>query len=282
MMHRAIALLLGACLAWAVPAHAQQRVVTLGGSVTEIVYALGQGSRVVGDDLSSLYPEAATKVPRVGYYRAVPAEGVLALDPDLVLASEQAGPPEAMHRLSSVGVRVETVSDQPSVQSLHARIEHIARVLGAEAAGRELAESVDRELRAVQALPASNARALLIMNRTGTPQGAGGGTAAALVLQLAGLTNVLQDQRGYKPLSAEAMGALRPQVLVVTSASLKASGGLEKLRAMPGVAGTPAASCIVVMDDLLALGTGPRLPQAVRQLKETDCVAGQGARGGQA
>lgn len=279
MTHRATALLLGACLAWAVPAQAQQRVVTLGGSVTEIVYALGQGSRVVGDDLSSLYPEAATQVPRVGYYRAVPAEGVLALDPDLVLASEQAGPPEAMRRLSSVGVRVETVSDQPSVQSLHARIEHIARVLGAEAAGRELTESVDRELRAVQALPASNARALLIMNRTGTPQGAGGGTAAALVLQLAGLRNVLQDQRGYKPLSAEAMGALRPQVLVVTSASLKASGGLEKLRAMPGVAGTPAASCIVVMDDLLALGTGPRLPQAVRQLKETDCVAGQGARG---
>ncbi len=277
MMHRATALLLGACLAWSAQAHAQERVVTLGGSVTEIVYALGQGKRVVGDDLSSLYPEAATKVPRVGYYRAVPVEGVLALQPDLVLASEQAGPPDAIQRLSTVGVKVEVVSDKPSVQSLHARIEHIARLLGAEAAGRQLVESVDHGLEAAQALPASGARALLIMNRTGTPQGAGAGTAAGLLLELAGLRNVLHDQQGYKPLSAEAFSALAPQVLVVTSASLAASGGLQKLRAMPGLAGTPAASCIVVMDDLLALGTGPRLPQAVRQLKETDCVAGQGA-----
>src|SRR5690606_30267932 len=88
-----------------------QRVVTLGGTVTEIVYALDQGDRLVGDDQSSLYPEAATKLPRVGYYRAVPVEGVLALRPDLVLASEQAGPPEALARLKEVGIPVEIISD---------------------------------------------------------------------------------------------------------------------------------------------------------------------------
>jgi len=276
-MHRLLAVLLAAIAwTWTGPAAAQTRVVTLGGSVTEIVYALEQGDRLVGDDLSSLYPEAATRLPRVGYYRAVPVEGVLALKPDLVLASEQAGPPDAMQRLAQVGLRVQTVSDQPSVQSLRTRIEQIAQALGAQDAGRRLAASVDDELRAVQALPASNARALLVMNRTGTPQGAGGGTAAALVLQLAGLRNVLDGQQGYKPLSAESIGALAPQVIVVTEASLQATGGMDKLRALPGLAGTPAAAngCIVVMDDLLALGTGPRLPQAVRQLKETACVAG--------
>ncbi|WP_233161631.1 MULTISPECIES: hemin ABC transporter substrate-binding protein [unclassified Achromobacter] len=292
MMYRATALLLAACLVGSqaataqpqsrpqaqAPAPAAQRVVSLGGTVTEIVYALGQGNRLVGDDLSSLYPDAATKLPRVGYYRATPVEGVLALKPDLVLASEQAGPPSTIKQLASVGVRVETVSDQPSVQSLHKRISQIAQVLGTEAAGKQLIESVDRDLQAAQALPATHARALLIMNRTGTPQGAGGGTAAGLVLRLAGLHNVLQDQQGYKSLSAEAFSALAPRVLVVTSTSVEASGGLDKLRAMPGIAGTPAAECIVVMDDLLALGTGPRLGQAVRQLKETDCVARQGSQ----
>jgi len=270
------ALLLAGCAAGSGTAAAQVRVVTLGGSVTEIVYALGQGDRLVGDDLSSLYPEAATQLPRVGYYRAVPVEGVLALKPDLVLASEQAGPPDAIRRLGEVGVRVRTVSDQPTVQSLHRRITEIAQALGAADAGQRLAASVDQELRAVQALPASGASALLIMNRTGTPLGAGADTAAALVLRLAGLRNVLDSQQGYKPLSAEAIGALAPQVVVVTQASVAASGGLDKLRALPGLAGTPAAAndCFVVMDDLLALGTGPRLPQAVRQLKETACVAG--------
>ena len=108
------------------PERVAARVVTLGGSVTEIVYQLGQGGKLVGDDLSSLYPEAATKLPRVGYYRAVPVEGVLALKPDLVLASEQAGPPDALKRLGDVGVRIVTVPDAPSVDSLKARIRNIA------------------------------------------------------------------------------------------------------------------------------------------------------------
>jgi len=254
-----------------------QRVVTLGGTVTEIVYALDQGDRLVGDDQSSLYPEAATKLPRVGYYRAVPVEGVLALRPDLVLASEQAGPPEALARLKDVGVPVEIISDTPSVQSLNERILQIAKALDVPARGEQLAEAVAAALREAQALPVSHARAVLLMNRTGTPQGAGSDTAASLVLELSGLVNVLADQHGYKPISAEALSALAPQVIVIPRLSLEAAGGMTQLRATPGIAATPAAinHCIVVMDDLLALGTGPRLPQAITALKETACVARQ-------
>ena len=257
---------------------AAQRVVTLGGTVTEIVYALDQGDRLVGDDQSSLYPEAATKLPRIGYYRAVPVEGVLALSPDLVLASEQSGPPTALARLKEVGVRTEIISDKPSVQSLHERISQIGKALGVPERGDQLNRSVKAALSEAQALPESHARAILLMNRTGTPLGAGSNTAAGLVLELSGLVNVLADQQGYKPISAEALSALAPQVIVVPRMSLDAVGGLEKLRSMPGIASTPAAAndCIVVMDDLLALGTGPRLPQAIRTLKETACVTRQG------
>ncbi|CAM3956532.1 heme/hemin ABC transporter substrate-binding protein [Bordetella muralis] len=260
------------------PPSAAQRVVTLGGTVTEIVYALDQGDRLVGDDQSSLYPEAATKLPRVGYYRAVPVEGVLALNPDLVLASEQSGPPTALARLKEVGVPLEIISDKPSVQSLNDRILQIGKALGVPERGKQLATSVATALSDAQALPESHARAVLLMNRTGTPLGAGSDTAAALVLELSGLVNVLADQQGYKPISAEALGALAPQVIVVPRMSLEAAGGMEKFRTTPGIAATPAATnhCIVVMDDLLALGTGPRLPQAIRTLKETACVARQG------
>ncbi|GAB1576334.1 hemin ABC transporter substrate-binding protein [Bordetella petrii] len=273
-----LALLAAACAAWPARAEPAARVVALGGTVTEIVYALGQGDRLAGSDLSSLYPEAATRLPRVGYYRAVPVEGVLALRPDLVLASDQAGPPAALARLREVGVRVAVVSDQPSVQSLDERIRQIAHALDVPERGEQLAASVAAALAEARVLPASQARAVLIMNRTGTPLGAGSDTAASLVLELSGLVNVLAGQQGYKPLSAEALSALAPQVIVVPRMSLEAAGGMDKLRAMPGVANTPAAAngCIVVMDDLLALGTGPRLPQAIRTLKETDCVARQG------
>ncbi|WP_373980225.1 ABC transporter substrate-binding protein [Achromobacter sp. JD417] len=251
------------------PERVATRVVTLGGSVTEIVYQLGQGGKLVGDDLSSLYPEAATKLPRVGYYRAVPVEGVLALKPDLVLASEQAGPPDALKRLGDVGVRIVTVPDAPSVDSLKARIRNIAEALDVAPAGDALVTEITRDLKAVEAIPATGARAILVINRTGTLQGAGGGTAANEVMTMAGLANVLKDQHGYKPLSAEAVSALAPEIIVVTRTSLEASGGVDKLLALPGLASTPAAARkrVIVMDDLLLLGMGPRLPLALTELK---------------
>ncbi|KGD94151.1 hemin ABC transporter substrate-binding protein [Achromobacter sp. RTa] len=264
-----LAVAFGWALAAAAHAAPPERVVTLGGSVTEIVYRLGQGERLVGDDLSSLYPEAATKLPRIGYYRSVPVEGVLALKPDLVLASEQAGPPDALKRLGEVGVRVVTVPDSPSVDSLKARIRNIAEALGAAAEGERLVEGIERDLKKVEAIPVTHARAILLINRTGALQGAGRGTAANEVMTMAGLVNVLKDQQGYKPVSAEAVSALAPEVIVVTKTSLEASGGTEKLLAMPGIASAPAAARkrVIVMDDLLLLGMGPRLPQALTELK---------------
>jgi len=269
-MKKWLAMAAGWAIALSAHAAPPARVVTLGGSVTEIVYQLGQGDKLVGDDLSSLYPEAATKLPRVGYYRSVPVEGVLSLKPDLVLASEQAGPPDALKRLADVGVRVVTVSDAPSVDSLKSRIRGIADALGVAQAGERMVDDVTRELARAEAVPATRARALLLINRTGSPQGAGRDTAANEVMHLAGLVNVLQDQHGYKPLSAEAMGALAPDLIIVTQASLDAGGGMDAFLRMPGIASTQAAAKrrVVVMDDLLILGMGPRLPLALTQLKQ--------------
>lgn len=277
-MKRLLGVVLGACLS--LSAQAAERVVTLGGSVTEIVYALGQGNKLVGDDLSSLYPAEATRLPRVGYYRAVPLEGVLALRPDLVLASEQSGPPDVLERLAKAGVKVVMVSDAPSVQSLETRIKQVADTLGVPQAGADLIAETQQGLKAAEALPASGASAALLLNRTGTPQGAGGGTAADLIMQLAGLKNVLHAQSGYKPVSAEGIGALAPKVIIVTEASAVASGGVAKLAQQPGLSSTPAAqrNCIVVMDDLLALGTGPRLGEAITFLKQTPCIRDAAAR----
>ncbi|MDR7947668.1 heme/hemin ABC transporter substrate-binding protein [Achromobacter aegrifaciens] len=269
-MKKWLAMAAGWAIALGAYAAPPARVVTLGGTVTEIVYQLGQGDKLVGDDLSSLYPEAATKLPRAGYYRSVPVEGVLSLKPDLVLASEQAGPPDALKRLADVGVRVVTVSDAPSVDSLKSRIRSIADALGVAPAGERMVEDVTRELARAEAVPATRARALLLINRTGSPQGAGRDTAANEVMHLAGLVNVLQDQHGYKPLSAEAMGALAPDLIIVTQASLDAGGGMDAFLRMPGIASTQAAAKrrVVVMDDLLILGMGPRLPLALTQLKQ--------------
>ncbi|WP_159070534.1 ABC transporter substrate-binding protein, partial [Achromobacter xylosoxidans] len=145
-----------------------------------------------------------------------------------------------------------------------------AAALDVAPAGEQMVRDVTGELAKAEAMPATRARALLLINRSGAPQGAGRGTAAAEIMRLAGLDNVLAGQQGYKPLSPEAIGALAPDLIIVTRESLQASGGLEGFARLPGIAATQAAAKqrIIVMDDLLILGLGPRLPQALIQLKQ--------------
>jgi len=252
--------------AWAAP----ERVVSLGGSVTEIVYALGRGDVLVADDESSLYPEEAQKLPRVGYYRTVPLEGVVSTKPDLVLASENAGPPKTIERLKQLGIRVETVSDGPSLDSLYKRIGQIAAALHAQEQGEALLADIRGGIAKAQEGQAPALRAVVLVNRTGSFMGAGGHTAADAVLGLAGLENALAGQQGYGPVSTEGLAALQPDLIVITTTSLQASGGLDAFKSQAGVANTPAArdGRIVVLDDLLILGMGPRVAQAISRLKD--------------
>ena len=264
-----LSLLIASTVCGAALAADARRIVSLGGTVTEIIYDLGMQDKLVADDQSSLYPEAATKLPRVGYYRAVPAEGVLSLKPDLVIASENAGPVAALDKGRSVGVNVVTVSDKPSVDSLYERIAQIADALNVPEKGESLTTHVKSTLQQAQAIPSESHRAVLILNRTGAKLMAGGDTTASAIMELAGLKNVLKSQRGYKPVSAESLLALKPEMIIVTKGSLEAAGGMDQFKADPAIAFTPAVknNRIVVMDDLLALGMGPRVSVAVSQLK---------------
>ncbi|HEX7667257.1 MAG TPA: ABC transporter substrate-binding protein, partial [Polyangiaceae bacterium] len=108
---------------------AAMRIVAVGGPTTEAVWAVGKGDAVVGVDTSSLFPEAATKLPKVGYQRALAAEGVLALNPTLVVASGEAGPPAALEQLKGAGVRVELVNVEANVQGAKDRITKVAELV---------------------------------------------------------------------------------------------------------------------------------------------------------
>lgn len=252
------------------------KIVSLGGSVTEIIYDLGMGDKLIANDISSLYPEEATKLPRVGYYRAISVEGVASMKPDLILASENAGPKKALDNLEQLGMDITRVSDQPNIDSLYERVGQVAQALSVEEKGRELVEKIRWQVSQAQAIKGKNLKTVLVVNRTGNIQAAGRDTAASALIKLAGLNNILEEsQKGYKPVSAEALLNLGPELIIVTEGSLQASGGMEKFISHPAIAATPAAmkNQIVVMDDLLALGLGPRIGQAIEQLKSASNAA---------
>lgn len=262
--------MLTAPVVWAQQVPDVSRLVTLGGSVTEIVYALGEGHRIIGTDQSSIYPPEATELPSVGYYRKLPSEGVVSLQPSLIVASEHAGPPEVIAQLKQLGIPVVMVSDKPDMESLRTRVQTVAQALGKREQGESLLRQMETALDSVKKTEVPELGAMTIVMRGGKLLGAGHDTAANVVLETAGLKNVLSQQSAYRPLSAEVVSALAPEVIIVTSSTVDSMGGLDKVKQSPVISMTPAVrnARVIVLDDMLAQGFGLRFPQAIAQVQD--------------
>lgn len=249
-----------------------ERLVVVGGALTEIVYALGDGSRIVGVDTTSLWPQEATKLPQVGYQRSLAAEGILALSPDLLIVTDDAGPPSVLQQIRAAGVRLEIIASEQSLAGLLSKVERVAAILGRQQVGAQLADRLRAEMDTLARQVAQSRDrprvAFLLSAGRGANLASGRDTAADAAIRLAGGINALDGYSGYKPVNAEAMIAAAPAVLLTTQRSLDELGGIEKLLALPGVALTPAAGTrrIEAMDALFLLGFGPRTPAALRDL----------------
>ena len=248
----------------------QPRVVSVGGAVTETLFALGAQGQLVGVDTTSLFPAEATRLPQVGYARTLSAEGLLALRPGLLLASAEAGPPQVLAQLRQAGVRVEVLDEQHRFEGVLARTQRMGQLCSREREAAQLVARLQQDWATRPRPPAGPAPRVLFVLAHGGGQlrVAGEGTAADAMLQLAGARNALAGLQGYKPLTAEAALQAAPELILCTDQGLQVQGGADGLLKAPGLALTPAgrAGRVASMEALLLLGFGPRLPQAVAEL----------------
>ncbi|MCW5680125.1 MAG: ABC transporter substrate-binding protein [Xanthobacteraceae bacterium] len=246
------------------------RIVTIGGAVTEIVYALGFGDKVVAIDLTSTYPPEVKQRPSVGYMRALSPEGVLSLAPTVVLAIEGSGPPDAIEVLTRASVPFALVPEGYTEEAVLKKIRFVAAALGVPAKGEELAKLVAEDFAALTALRAKitarrNAIFVLAVGN-GTPTVAGEHTSAEGIFALGGVDNAIKGLHGYKPATVEATLASHPQT-VVTMLERGHGLGPEVLFALPAFNGTPAAKDKrLVSVPSYYLSFGPRTAHAARDL----------------
>lgn len=250
------------------PAPATARIVSVGSANTETVFALGKGADVVAVDTSSLHPEEATKLPKVGYQRALSAEGVLSVKPTLLLLPAEGGPPEVLTQLKSAGLRLETLDPPATEEGTVQRIEAIAKLLNVDPT--PLTTKVKGEIEAAKADAAKLAgepKVLVLYARgPGTVQVFGQNTPADRLLGMAHAKNAAQGFEGNQPITAEAVVAWAPEWIVLPSRGLESLGGKDGVLQQPGLKETPAgkAGRVVGIDDVILLGFGPRLGEAVR------------------
>ncbi|WP_323010127.1 heme/hemin ABC transporter substrate-binding protein [Paracoccus sp. (in: a-proteobacteria)] len=285
MKRLALALILLAGAASAETYPEARRVLSLGGSVTEIIYALGEESRLIGRDTSSNWPPEANALPDVGYVRALSPEGVLSVSPDLIIAEEGAGPPEAVAVLKSAGLPFVSVDERYDAQGVLQKIDAVAAALGIPDKGHALHEKLAAELDAAASRAAAVGTpktVLFILSlQGGRVLAAGTDTAADGIITLAGAQNAMQGLRGYKPITDEALIEAAPDVILMMrrgdeQADTEANGGnseaeaKQAILALPALAQTPAgrSGALVIMDGLKLLGFGPRTGEAAVELHD--------------
>ena len=256
------------------------RLITVGGGITEVVYALGAQDQLVATDTTSSHPAAAQTTPKVGYMRQLSAEGVLALRPSALVAGTDAGPPVVLDQLRSAGVTVELVESDHSWEEVRRKVAAVGRATGRVQQASVLQTKLDAQWAAVrqrvqQRASAQPPRVLFVLSHTGAPLVSGEATAAHAMIGFAGARNAMGGFKGYRPLTAEAMAAAAPDLILITNEGLEAVGGAEKFWQRPELALTPAyrrrtqAQTLVHLDALELLGFGPRLPQVVQRLHQT-------------
>ena len=249
------------------------RVVSVGGALTEIIYQLGAESQLVGVDTTSLYPEAATKLPQDGYQRALSAEGVLSLNPSIVLATDQAGPPAVIKQIKLAGIEVLIIPTKYSAAGVVNKINQVSQALGLKSAGAKMAEDFLAEMDTLSNTEDKNIKTdvMFLLNvGKGSPMAAGIKTAADAMIVLAGASNVMKQYEGYKPVSTEAIVVADPEVLLLPQRTIDALGGQSGVLGIAGVNVTRAGKKkrVVAMEGLYMLGFTPRLPEAVRDLSK--------------
>lgn len=262
-----------------------QRWISSGGSLSEWVVVLGGEKHLVGVDSTSQHPVSLRELPSIGYQRQLAAEGMLALRPEVLIGSEEMGPPPVLAQLRGAGVQVEMLSSTPDLDSLHSSLQRIGALLGepqrAEqtfAAYQQRLQQQADWLQAAQRQQAAPGVLLLLGHAGGSPLAGGKASAADWLIEHAGGRN-LASHTGYKALSTEALLALDPEVVIIADRSLAGDAARDALlKQNPALAATRAArnQRLVMLDPtLLVGGLGPRLPDGLAALSAAFYPASQ-------
>ncbi|MBG6026004.1 ABC transporter substrate-binding protein [Proteus mirabilis] len=255
-----------------------ERWVIAGGSITELVYAIGAGDKIVGVDETTSYPEQTQALPHIGYWKQLSTEGILSLRPSTFVTWDDAEPKMVLRQLAQHNVDVIALPRTPATFDL--MLKNI----------RTLAASLDKKTEAEALIHTLQSRLAVIAEKNnhikqkvkvlfflspggGIPQVAGKNSVADAILALAGGDNIATHEN-YRIYSAEAIIAANPEVIVITTQSQQNhTGGIrasEGLASVPGVSMTQAwkNQRIIEIDQSLILGMGPRIVDAVELLHQ--------------
>ncbi|WP_394553319.1 hemin ABC transporter substrate-binding protein [Agromyces sp. MMS24-JH15] len=269
----------------------------ISGTLAATVFGLGLGDRVVGRDGSTGFAEASDLPVVTQDGHSLSAEAILALDPSVVLTDTTLGPRDALEQLRDAGIPVVVTTSERRVDNVDQVIAEVAEALGVPERGRLLAERVGDDLDAVLARiaasvpadPADRPRAIFLYVRgsANVYYLFGEESGADSLIEAIGAFDVAGEigWEGMRPVTAEAIAAAHPDLVLLMTGGLESVGGIDGLlEQVPALASTPAGEHrrFVDMADTEILGFGPRTPAVVEALARAIHAPGAGSSAAEA
>ncbi|WP_333003754.1 hemin ABC transporter substrate-binding protein [Vibrio coralliilyticus] len=245
----------------AATAMANERIISAGSAVTELILALEQQNQLVAVDVTSELPQDL-ELPKIGYHRRLSSEGLMALNPTRLIGSDEMGPETSLSQLKTAGVEVDIVNTLPTPEGLLERIDEIAALTDSQKNAEALKAEVNQQISSLEKNKAQTKEAkkvLFLLIHEGRPANvAGASTTPNAIIELAGGINPAASKLdSYKPLSTEAMVEMQPDVILVSGRSYEKMGGADAILAkMPLLAATPAGQSknIITVDGHALVG----------------------------
>ena len=224
---------------------AQERIISAGSAVTELIYALNAEESLVAVDVTSKMPQAA-QLPKIGYHRQLSTEGLLTLQPTQIIGSDEMGPQTTLDLLAQSNIKVNVVNTKPTIKGLLERIDEIALLTHHQENSQSIKDNVNKKVAQLNSnIPSRNKQKkvlYLLLHEGRAPYVAGRETTMDEMIRLSGAINPAQPFiSSFKPLSMEAMISMQPDVILVSNRSLDKLDGIDNIiKSIPTLASTPA------------------------------------------
>ncbi|MEM9819476.1 MAG: ABC transporter substrate-binding protein [Bacteroidota bacterium] len=250
-----------------------QRIVSLSGLLTEVLFELGYGDQIVGRDVTSTYPAEAQALPDLGHVSKLNVEAILALKPDVIFVEESQKSKATLTQLSQAGIELIFVSTSFYISNAI----NAARVIGQHLHTDpqiidQMAQKIEADsLQLVEQIAkySEQPKVLFIYARgAGRLMVAGKNTSAAAIIERAGGKNAIQSFSDFRALTPEALIEASPEVILMFTSGLASLDGKSGLEQITGIPQTPAFknNRIIAMDGHYLTAFGPRIVQAAIEL----------------
>ncbi len=209
------------------------RIVSLAPSITEIIFAIGAGNKLVGVTDFCDYPEEARRKERIGGFINPNIEKILSLKPDLVFATKDGNDPSVVRRLKKMGIPV-YVANQRNFTGLLNSILKISELLELAEEGRRVVDGIKAKEDGIKHKVKTKKRVLFLYG-TEPMIAAGPATLADNLLRIAGGINVLADSPiSYPKVNLESAISKKPDVIIVTTMGRGEAQDLKRLKEVFG------------------------------------------------